>query len=233
MNLYQKGLLCLFIPVTLIIIALDYIFPKQYSVEIIKFMTMAALLLASLYVKKRYNEQLLLLLALFFAVSGDLFFVLLESLQTYSKPIGIICFSIAYISLTTVFSKGNSLTPVQTILTAFPILALIIPVCYNSYSKVSGLILPIGIIFTIILSYMAWSALKAPFRCYFSRRAAVIIVIAGLLIIICDCSVILSMFAPSFYCYRLILKAITWGAWIPAWTLIAVLIAEDNLVNEK
>lgn len=234
MNLYQKVLLTLFIPVSLIIIALDYIFPSQYFVDIIKFATMAALLLASLYIKKKYNEQLLLLLALFFAVTGDFFLVLLEHFLSFSWPMAIFFFTLAYISLSVVFSKVKYHGPMLLVLNVLPILTLIFPVIYLSYHKISGPILPLGIIFIVALSFMAWSAIKSLFGSYYSTGSAKLMAAAGLLILICDCSVILSQFGPACPHYlTLLLKTITWGTWIPAWTLVAVLIAEDNLVSAK
>lgn len=233
MNLYQKLLLAVFIPVTLVIITLDYIFPSQFFVDIIKFATMTALLLASLYVKKRYNEQLLLLLSLLLAVSGDLLFVLLKDLLAFSLPIGVSFFTISYISLIAVFSKAKFHDPLM-LLTAVPVLSLVLPVAYVSYNKVDDRILPFGIIFIVVLSFMTWSAVKTLFGRYYSAGSAKLMAAAGFMILICDCSVILSLFGPEgFQYFKTVLKSIIWGAWIPAWTLIAVLIGEDKLLAEK
>lgn len=234
MTSYQKFLLSVFIPVTPLIIALDYVFPSQFFVDIIKFSTIAVLFLFSLYIRKRYNEQLLLLLALFFAVSGDFFFVLLDRFLSISWPIGIVSFSISYFLLTVVFSKANSLVRIQLILTAVPVLSLVLPVIYLSYHEVSAHILPVGIIFITVLSLMTWSAIKTLFGSYYSTQSAKLMAASGFLILICDSSVILSQFGPACpHFITLLLKSITWAAWIPAWTIIAVLIGEDKLLNER
>jgi hypothetical protein len=91
----QKILIAIYFPITLLIFILDNIYPQENIVLYIKYATMITLFLSGLTIKKKFFEQKLMALSLFFLVIADFFLVFagtIENLKMNLDPFGILGF---------------------------------------------------------------------------------------------------------------------------------------------
>ncbi|MEQ8153695.1 MAG: hypothetical protein ABRQ25_02200 [Clostridiaceae bacterium] len=65
MNNSQRIILSVYLPVTMMLLILDNVYPEQDFVRIIKYTVIITLFVSSLSVKKKYKEQKLMTLSLF------------------------------------------------------------------------------------------------------------------------------------------------------------------------
>jgi uncharacterized membrane protein YhhN len=87
------------------------------------------------------------------------------------------------------------------------------------------------LLFCFILCYMAWTAVSTLFRGYFSPGASCRIALAGYLMFLSDMGVANSLFNPALAGQPApMLDVFVWVTYVPAWTLIVVTIADDNLL---
>lgn len=231
----QKILIAIYFPITILIFILDNIYPKENMVLYLKYTTMVTLFLSALIIKKKFFEQKLMVLSLFFLVIADFFLVFtgtIENLKMNLDPFGILGFLCAYLCLIAAYNKNFNLRRLE-ILVAIPfvimfigVFGLLIPYIYNPVMKIGTLI------FGIVLTYMAWTSVCTIFRNYFTKKASWIIAISGVLMFICDVGVAFSMFYPPFTIkHTPWLTNIIWTAYVPGWTLLAVLIREKDLIS--
>lgn len=173
-------------------------------------------------------------LSLFFLVIADFFLVFagtIENLKMNLDPFGILGFLCAYICLIAAYNKNFKLRRAE-IVAAIPfvnifisVFSLLIPYIYNPVMKIGTLI------FGIVLSYMAWTSVCTIFRNYFTKKASWIIAISGVLMFICDVGVAFSIFYPPFVIkHTPWLTNIIWTAYIPGWTLLVLLICEQDFI---
>lgn len=230
----QKILIAIYFPITLLIFILDNIYPQENIVLYIKYATMITLFLSGLTIKKKFFEQKLMALSLFFLVIADFFLVFagtIENLKMNLDPFGILGFLGAYICLIAAYNKNVKLRRLEIVI-AIPfvmmfigVFGLLMPYIYNPVMKTGTLI------FGIVLTYMAWTSVCTIYRNYFTKKASWIIAISGVLMFICDVGVAFSMFYPPFTIkHTPWLTNIIWTAYVPGWTLLAVLICEKDLI---
>jgi YhhN-like protein. len=230
----QKILIAIYFPITLLIFILDNIYPKENMVLYLKYATMITLFLSALTIKKKFFEQKLMVLSLFFLVIADFFLVFagtIENLKMNLDPFGILGFLCAYICLIVAYNKNLKLRRLE-IVVAIPfvimfigLFGLLMPYIYNPVMKTGTLI------FGIVLTYMTWTSVCTIFRNYFTKKASWIIAVSGVLMFICDAGVAFSMFYPPFVIkHTPWLTNIIWTAYVPGWTLLAVLICEKDLI---
>lgn len=215
-----------------LIVALDNVFPNAGAVNCFKFATVCAIFMASLGIRKKYREQAILSAALFFAVVGDFFLNLCSTVPDLAArvvPFGIMGFLMAYILLIFVFHKGYSASW-KELLAAVPVLAVFIPNLIILHPFVGGFKLWGLLLFGFVLCFMAWTSIGAMFRGYYRPEVSCRMALAGYLMFISDMAVANSLFNPAFAGHFVPwLENIIWGAYVPAWTLIAVTIADDRL----
>ncbi len=232
MNRKQRALLSIFLMITALIVALDNFFPGDPAVNRFKFGTMLALFLSTLVIKKNCREQIILNVAVFFMVVGDFFLDFCEPFPDLGwkvVPLGMLGFMMAYILLIAAYRKNFSVGP-RELLASVPLLAVSIPSLLALLPQFSRSFLPGIAIFGVVLFFMAWLSVSALFSGRYRRGVAWRIALSGFLILVSDVAVAHSLFNPA-YAGQFIpwLKNIIWGTFIPAWTLIAVNIAEDCL----
>lgn len=212
--------------------AMDNFFPGEATVNSFKFGTVTALFLSTLIIRKSYREQVILSVAFFFMVAGDFFLDFCEPLPGLGVkliPFGMLGFSISYILIIVAYRKNLSAGP-GVILAAVAVLAFFIPGLLVLYPHVSRPLLPGAALFGTVLFLMAWVSLSTVFSGRYRPGVAWRIALPGLLILVSDTAVAHSLFNPAFAGQFVPwLKNIIWGTFIPAWTLIAVNIAEDRL----
>ncbi|WP_160687746.1 lysoplasmalogenase family protein [Clostridium sp. C2-6-12] len=231
----QRILIAIYFPITVLIFILDNYYPKENMILYLKYTTMITLFLSALTIKKKFMEQKLMALSLFFLVIADFFLVFsgtIDNLKMNLDPFGILGFLCAYICLIVAYNKNFRLR-VSEIFVAIPfvilfisLFSLLIPYIYNSVMKIGT------IIFGIVLTYMAWTSVCTIFRNYFTKKASWIIAASGCLMFICDVGVAFSKFYPPLATTNSTwLTNIIWTAYVPGWTLLAVLICEEDLIN--
>jgi hypothetical protein len=230
----QRILIAIYFPITVLIFILDNFYPKENMILYLKYTTMITLFLSAITIKKKFFEQKLMALSFFFLVIADFFLVFagtIENLKINLDPFGIIGFLCAYICLIIAYNKNFRLRRSE-ILAGVPfsiifiaVFGLLMPYIYNPVMKVGTLI------FGIVLTYMAWTSVCTIFRNYFTKKISWIITASGCLMFICDVGVAFSKFYPIFVMkHTPWLTNIIWIAYVPGWTLLAVLICEENLI---
>lgn len=236
MNKKQKKIIKIYIPLTLLLLILDIIFPKQNLVSYLKYATMITLFLIALRTHKKYLVQKYMNIALFFVVVADFFLVFCNTIPNLKYkviPLGVISFMIAYIFLIIAFNRKFKID-LNNILALLPILCIYIPIYMILYPYVQGILYVIINIFGIILCYMTWTMVSTIFRGYYNRKISVYIAFSGFLIFISDILVANSLFNPLFVGkYVVWLKTMIWLSYVPAWILIVLIIVDNNLLIEQ
>lgn len=231
----QKQLLAIFLPLTMFFIVLDNLYPGAPWVNYLKFAAIISLFLTAARTPKRYLEQRILTAAMFFVMVGDFFLVFCSTLfDTAGRtlPLGVLGFAIAYLLLITAFTKDLKISW-RKAAAAVPILAISIPVIITLFPFVSGIIRYGLLLFISILCIASWSCICTVCEGYFTPQSSYRIALAGILMLVCDLGVGLSLFAPKFAGHLVPwVKNIIWGSYIPAWTLIAITVQEKKLYNK-
>ena len=233
MNNTQRVLLAVYLPLTVLFLILDNLYPAHTIVSYIKYTTVISLFLASLAIKKTRAEQRIISAALFFVVIADFFFVYCGTLPQLSgnvDPLGMAGFMLAYLLLIIVYQKNFRFTKKEAFALLI-IIGIITPVFVKLAPHVTGPMFIGSCVFGLVLCYMTWTSICTMFRGYFNPGAARIIAISGILLFISDLAVANSLFNPNFNdIFVPWLKNIIWGTYIPAWCLQVMLVAEENLL---
>ena len=233
MNDTQRILLVIYLPITLLILILDNIYPKEDMVLYLKYTIMITLFLSAITMQKKFCEQKIMALSFFFLVVADFFLVFIntiDNLKLNFSALGVIGFLFAYICLIVAYQK-NFKVGKEEIIVAIPIGIIFIYVFISLQPYVKGLMFIGTLIFLIVLCYMAWTSICTIFRGYFTQKSALLIAISGILMFICDIGVAFSRF-HSIYSkiYVPWLTNIIWTTYIPGWTLLVVVICEKKLI---
>lgn len=236
MNKSQKLLLYVYLTLTFIVILLDRFYPAYDFVACIKFAIMFSLFLSTIIKRNKSSEQRLMSLTFIFVIMGD-FFLALPSHITHINhniiPYGGFGFLLAYIILSYVYHKNFRIkfpelfVGILILIIDFTIGKIFLPFISDP------IILVLDIIFLCVISYMLWNAVSTNFRNYYTKKVAYIITISAILMFICDIGVGLQFFHPYFnHDYNILLNNIIWLAYIPGWTLLALVIYEDHLLQK-
>ncbi|BCZ46807.1 hypothetical protein psyc5s11_28740 [Clostridium gelidum] len=233
MNNTQRILLVIYLPITLLILILDNIYPKENMVLYLKYTIMITLFLSAITMQKKIREQKIMALSFFFLVVADFFLVFIntiDNLKLNFSALGVIGFLFAYICLIVAYQK-NFKVGKEEIIVAIPIGIIFIYVFISLQPYVKGGMFIGALIFLIVLCYMTWTSICTIFRGYFTKKSALLIAISGILMFICDIGVAFSRF-HSIYSKMYVpwLANIIWTTYIPGWTLLVVVICEKNLI---
>lgn len=234
MNSEQNFILKIYLFLTAVIIVLDNILPNHFAVNYFKFTVVLTLFPVALLVGKSFREQWILVFAVFLMVLGDFFLTLCAALPEPTEDagiLGVISFLMSYLSLLGVFLKGCKKCPEQY-LALIPVLALLLPACWAVLPHVAARLLPGALIFALALGYMSWAAIGTLFSDYYSPAVSLRFALAGCLILISDIGVANRLFNPEYGQHFVWwLQNIVWGAYIPAWTLIVINVADERLLR--
>ena len=229
----QKILLAVFLFMTMIILILDNLFPGDSPVYYIKYGTVVSLFVVALAIRKRYREQVIMNLALFFAAVGDFFLNFCNvnpALAVKVVPFGMAGFTLSYLLLIAAWLK-NFKPGVWELVAAIPVLGVYIPVFITLVPYVRGAMFYAAVLFGIVLCFMAWTSISTLFGGYYSSKVSHRTALAGYLIFLSDIAVAFVLFHPAFAgTFVPWLENIIWLTYIPAWTLIVTTIAEEDLV---
>lgn len=230
----QRKIFAVFFSLTVVILLLNIVLPGNKAVSFIKFTTVLFLFFYSLGAKKQYFEQKVMTAALFFTAVGDYFLNLCYAFPGFGweKAVyGVVAYSVSYLLLIFAFQKGIKLG-VSEFFAAVLVLLAFTPFFIELYPFFNGIVLYFAFFFSIILCYMTWTAICTLFSGYFTLVSSIWIALAAILILISDIGVANSVLNPYFAGkFVAWLENLIWGTFIPAWTLILIVIFEDNLIK--
>ena len=233
MNNTQRILLVIYLPMTLLILILDNIYPKEDMVLYLKYTIMITLFLSAITMQKKFREQKIMALSFFFLVVADFFLVFIntiDNLKLNFSAFGVAGFLFAYLCLIVTYQK-NFKVGKEEIIIAIPIGIIFLYAVISLQPYVKGLMFIGALIFLSVLCYMTWTSICTIFRGYFNPKSAWLIAISGSLMFICDIGVAFSRFHPIYSkMYVPWLTNIIWTTYIPGWTLLVVIICEKNLI---
>ncbi|HCF50729.1 MAG TPA: hypothetical protein DER60_10625 [Syntrophomonas sp.] len=230
MNNTQRVFLAVYLPATIFILMLDNMFTGANIVQYVKYSTMITLFLAARSVKKDGPEQQLMSMALLFVVIADFFLVFLPTI-TYSDftAFGTAAFAAAYLCLIFATQKNFSLGRADIIMALMVGGISILAFLTMEMEEIQGAMLLGVIAFGVVLAYMTWTSICTIFRKYYRLKVAGLLALAGILMFISDLAVAYVHFNLAYTVfYQPWMQNIVWASYIPAWTLIALVISEDD-----
>jgi hypothetical protein len=234
MNNTQKVLLSIYLPITFLILVLDNVFPGIDIVWYLKYTIIITLFLSALTIRKKFREQNIMALSLFFVVAADFFLVYsltLKNLKINLIPFGIIGFLLAYLCLIVAYQK-NFRVGKKEIITAVFIIVIFLLVILHLIPHIKGVMLIETLIFWFVLCYMTWTSICTIFRKYYNAKIARLIALSSILMFICDIGVAYGLFYPVYSEFLITLvKNIVWAAYILGWTFLTIIISEENLLD--
>ncbi|MFZ5644956.1 MAG: lysoplasmalogenase family protein [Bacillota bacterium] len=228
----QIAVLAVYLMLTAAILVFNSLCYGSRAVNYFKFAVVFSLLVTALVFKKRFREQGMLTAVVLFMALGDFFLNFCSTIPWLAgdvKVFGVLGFFFAYLLLIIVFERGDQ-AGLEMVLFFIPVLVIALPAAIITFPFVDGEVLLGLLLFGAVLCYMTWSAICTISRGYYSQAAARRFALAGYLILVSDICIAVSTFNPS--CtppIALWLNNIVWGTFIPAWALIVVNIAEEDL----
>lgn len=237
-SLQTNNIIPLYVVIACLIMFMDFVFPAAIITYYFKFFISLSLFLISLSQKKIFKEQKLMFTAQLFVVMADYFFVFTKALNGGQlipnyKILGTVCFLIAYLILSKVWSKHriNKGNPIEIII-GLIILGLFWPTVsvIGPHLQIS---MKLGaLVFGIILCYLTWTGICTRFRYYYGKQTSSLIGQASCLIFLSDIAVAHASLNPVFS-GRFVpwLSALIWITYIPAWAIIVTIISSRNIYN--
>lgn len=239
MNIIQKILITIYIPLTLLIIIYDNIFPQEIMVNYLRYFIIGTLMLVALISIKEYPEhpkKKYLSRSLIFVFIADFFLVFsktIDFIEYNLNFLGLLGFMLAYICLIRMY-KTKSKNKVKDLISSTPVIVAFALTVMELKPYLEGVLFIGSLIFAIVIYYMLWTSICTLNRDYYSKKVSYLIATSGILMVICDMGVAFSMFHPNYaIIYSPLLKNIIWGAYIPAWTIVVVIINEKNLYKRR
>lgn len=226
----HRILIFIYLPLTVILLLADHLFPGLPFIRWCKLLMFASLLGIAVPMKKKYPEQKEMFFCLFMVVWGDVFFfAYLINQKGFAALLGALCFLAAYLGLLDVFLKKPRFD-IRELFLLLPLLAVLLYALQHiRLFLATPLSYGVGI-FAIILVLMSWRSSCTVFEGYYSLKASLMMAAAGHLILISDLTVGAAVFYPELAgAFNPYVTNTIWGTLLLAWFLINMLIAEDNL----
>ncbi|NLX87847.1 MAG: hypothetical protein GXZ09_00335 [Syntrophomonadaceae bacterium] len=230
LNNAQRVFLAVYMPAAVLILVLDNLFTGESVVQYVKYSTMVTLFLAAAYVKKSAPEQRLMSIALLFVVIADFFLGFLPAITGCKfTAFGVGAFALAYICLIIANQKNFRLGRAD-IITALLIGGISMLAFYGlELGGLKGVTLLGLISFGVILTYMTWTMICTLFRHYYRLKVCYCLALAGILMYISDLAVAYVHFNLAYTAlYQPWMQNLAWAFYIPAWTIIALVISEED-----
>jgi hypothetical protein len=228
MNNTQKTLLAVYLPLTLLLLIFDHLYPAADMVQYLRYTVMITLFLSVTSMSKKYQEQRIMAIAFFFVVIADFFLVFSTTwhLSIDLSPLGGMGFLLAYLCLIAAYQR-NFRIGWPEVLSAIPIALIFFWVFLILKPYVQGPMLIGALLFGIVLCYMTWTAVSTVYRGYYSPKIARLLALSGSLMFISDMGVAISMFHPDYAgVFVPWLKNFVWATYVPGWTLLALVISD-------
>ncbi len=230
MNRIQLFLAILYGLLTLLILLCHLIFGKGWPSLVLCFSIRFSMVVAAFLLPSALRERRRLRMAFLFTLVADFFFELMRLLDPampHRELYGMMGFLLAYFFLTESFSSQLRVTK-REILTLIPFFSVFL-LLFRSLSRYArGPMVGGGIAIGLMLSLTAMATVSTLYRGYFSEAAARLIAVAGSLMFCSDLLVAGSIYHPDFKAFRVWKENLIWGTYVPAWTLLLLLLAEDR-----
>lgn len=229
----QIRILVVYLLLTVIIIIFDVLYQDGNPSLYLTFAVRLSMFMTVLAIRKRYPEQKLIVLAFLFTVISDYYFIFVNTFERdipNSQLFGMIGFIGAYLCLILTFSRNFRIGKPELI-TIAPFAAIFTLLFLSLQQYAEGLMYPAGIILGIILCIFGMTMVSTLYRGYFSRKAAWLIAIAGCMMFFSDLFVALALYHPDFKDFLLWREIVVMATYVPAWTLLMLVAAEENLYS--
>lgn len=232
LNQSQKMFFVIYFTFSIFFVIMDQIYKDADLVRYFKYAVMITLCLSVNLIKKIHKEQKIIAFSFFFSVIADFFLVFSPTIDSWKlplAPIGILSFSVAYVILTTVYSR-NFRIKTPEIITGIPIVFLVIFMLYYISDFVKGYMFVLTIIFAIIISIMVWSGISTLYRGYYKKQIAWFMAISSSLMFLSDLGVAFALFDPYFSKHYVpFLDNYVWITYIPAWAILAAIVSSYDI----
>ena len=230
MNRTQKFLALFYGVATGLILLSHTVYGKGDPSLYLTFGVRATMVLAAWLLTTRLRERYLLRLAFLFTLVSDYFFILAQVFDE-SMPnrqlYGMLGFILSYLFLILAFSRQMKFGH-RELMTFLPFGLIFLYLFMNLQKFATGFMLQAGIGIGVILSLAGMTMVSTLYRGLYTRRAAWMIALAGFLMFFSDLFVAYSIYDPAFANFMLWKENLIWGTYVPAWTLLLLLMAEDR-----
>ncbi len=230
LNETQKKLAVGYGAATLSVLLIHAVYQGGPPSLILTFTTRLTMVAAAFMLKTKLREKRLLRTAFLFTLVSDFFFIFLK-LFARDMPnrtlYGMLGFIIAYLFLILTFIRTIKWS-VKALAAFVPFGLIFLLLILNLRQFAAGMMYPAGIGIGVILSITGMVTVSTLFSGYFTRKAAWFIALAGSLMFFSDLFVAYSIYDPAFAPFMLWKENMIWGTYVPAWTLLLLLLAEDN-----
>ncbi len=226
----QRILLAVYLPLTLLILIFNSLYQFDSPALYLKFSVRVIMLVSLLVLVKRNRDHIFILLAFFFSVISDYYFVYtptLENTVANRQLYGMLGFVVSYLFLIAAFSRNFRLGK-RELLTLLPFLTVFAYVFLSIRQYTEGIMFIAGLLVGLVLSLAGMIMVSTLYRGYFSKKAGGLIAIAGCLEVVCDVFVAFSIFHPDFKGFILWKENTIWSTYMIAWTLLLILVAEEK-----
>lgn len=234
MNRTQRILAVTYGAVTILILLCHLIYTKNAPSLILTFTVRASMVALAFLLPTAFREKKRLRAAFFFTLVSDFFFIFVK-LYNPDMPnremYGMMGFILAYFFLTWTFSDRLRLGR-RELLTFLPFITIFLILFMTLRQYASGFMYPVGIGIGLMLSITGMATVSTTFRGYFTKRAALFIAIAGAMMFFSDLFVAYSIYHPAWKEFMLWKENMIWGTYVPAWTMLLLLMAEDQPYRE-
>lgn len=242
LNRVQRGLAIVCLPIVVLDIGLDFLVPGSGLAAWGHYLPMLGLLAVAVRIRGKSRRQMLMTLAVWWMVIADIFLVLTGEIpldRRCSEPLGVACFGLAYLHLIVAY-RHRAIRGRHALLTAGVIIAVSLSAAGLAWPQVPSGQRPGAALFVLILSAMTWLAVCAngrpgagsdtpaarPQNPYRSGRLTAL---SGILMFVCDLGVALRNYLPAgLGQLEPLLVIVVWSAYVPAWTLLVILMAESG-----
>lgn len=231
----QRILLSVYLPLTVLILLFRMLYQNGAPALYLMFAVRVTMYLSVVVMLKRYKEQKLIVLAFLFTVISDYYFVYAKTLAqsiNNSEFYGMLGFIVAYLCLIAAFNRNFKIGKAELI-TSIPFVGIFTYVFLSLQQYAKGFMYPAAIITGIVLCFAGITMVSTMYRGYFSKKSAWLIALAGCLMFISDMFVAYSIFHPDFKEFILWKENLIWGTYVPAWTFLMMVVAEDQIYVER
>lgn len=234
MNRIQRILAVSYGSLTILILLCHLIYTNTAPSLILTFTVRATMVALAFLLPTAFREKKRLRAAFFFTLVSDFFFIFVK-LYNNDMPnremYGMMGFILAYFFLTWTFSDRLRLGK-KELLTILPFITIFLILFLTLRQYAQGFMFPVGVGIGLMLSFTGLATVSTTFRHYFTKRAALYIALAGSLMFFSDLFVAYSIYHPDWKTFMLWKENTIWGTYVPAWTLLLLLLAEDQPYRE-
>ena len=223
-----------YLMLTLLLVLLGLYLKNLKMLWILRYLVFLSLPLTALAARGRHPGSSSLVFALLCAALGDAFIYLPLGLERFEPnlPLGMLFFALSYTLITAVYVKGGLSSMVSGLkvhpdLLIFPLFLATMEFAF--WGTLPLLFLLLGFFFFVALSTAFWASVRLYSRRSYPKRIRNLVLLSTTLMVLCDLIVVLGFLLPvmSARMYD-IGSVIVWSAYIPAWTILAILSTDEG-----